>query len=297
MTTETEIETTSGFSLAQTCAPVAWGGGRWPNQDWIDGRLVWVGQDSDGLIIREVRQLASRHPVVVVRSNRTARDDIDWAARVLGTHRMAPAVPDPVVRAIAERYPGMRPMSNGALFDGVVTAIVGQSISVQAAAVTERKLCALFSEPVELDGRHFWPSPTVAKLADAEPATVRRSGVTQRRANAIVAIARIARAGGLISEREALADEATALSTLIALPQVGRWTAESVLLWGLGVDDAYPIGDAALLRAARLAYDRPDLTHPEMNVLAESWRPGRSWASRWLWLHLFGPAPGSGVRR
>jgi DNA-3-methyladenine glycosylase II len=185
-------------------------------------------------------------------------------------------------------------MSNGSLFEGVVTAIVGQSISVQAAAVTERKLCALFSAPVEHCGRSFWPMPTVDQLADADPATVRLSGVTQRRADGIVAIARIAREGGLISEQEAIADEATALASLIALPQVGRWTAESVLLWGLGVDDAYPVGDVALLRAARLAYGNPELTHGEMNALAEGWRPGRSWASRWLWIHLFGPAPASG---
>jgi DNA-3-methyladenine glycosylase II len=109
-----------------------------------------------------------------------------------------------------------------------------------------------------------------------------------------VAIARIGCEGGLIGEQAALADEEAALAALIALPQVGRWTAESVLLWGLGVDDAYPIGDVALLRAARLAYGRPELTHAEMNTLSEGWRPGRSWAARWLWLHLFGPAPVSG---
>jgi 3-methyladenine DNA glycosylase/8-oxoguanine DNA glycosylase len=81
------------------------------------------------------------------------------------------------------------------------------------------------------------------------------------------------------------------IAGLLALPLVGRWTAESVLLWGLGADDAYPTGDVALLRAARLAYGQPDMTHSELNALAEAWRPGRSWAARWLWLNLFGPAP------
>lgn len=294
MNTETRIETTPGYSLAQTCAPVAWGGGRWPGQDWIEGRLIWVGQDDGGMILREARQPAPHRPIVVVRSNRAADDDTDWAERVLGTGRTLPVLTDPVISAIAERYAGMRPWSNGIIFEGVVTAIVGQSISVQAAAVTERKLCALFSEAIELLGRTFWPMPTVAQLAAADPAVVRLSGVTQRRANGIVAIAKIAQEGGLISAKDAMADTAKALLTLVALPQVGRWTAESVLLWGLGVDDAYPIGDVALLRAARLAYGRPDLSHLEMNALAEGWRPGRSWACRWLWLHLFGPASESG---
>lgn len=293
LTTETYVETLPGFSLSQTCAPVAWGGGRWPGQDWIDGRLVWVGQGERGLVVREVSQPAAE-PVVVARSNTTTDDDIAWAESVLGMNRRPPAIADPVINAIARRYPGMRPWSNGSLFDGIITAIVGQSISVQAAAVTERKLCALFNPPLELYGRSFWPLPTVAQLAEADPATVRLSGVTQRRADGIVAIARIAEEGGLLSDDAALADETEALAALIALPQVGQWTAASVLLWGLGVDDAYPIGDVALLRASRLAYDRPGLTHAEMSLLAEGWRPGRSWAARWLWLNLFGPAPISG---
>lgn len=293
MTTETLVEATPGFSLAETCAPVAWGGGRWPGQDWIDGRLIWVGQDTVGVVIREVSQPVTPEPVVVVRSNRPA-DDNEWAVRVLGVKRTAPVLGDPVVAQIAARYPGMRPWSNGNIFEGVVTAIVGQSISVQAAAVTERKLCALFRAPVEHCGRSFWPMPTVGQLAEADPATVRLSGVTQRRADGIVAIARIALDGGLISTADALVDETAALDLLMTLPQVGRWTAESVLLWGLGVNDAFPIGDVALLRAARLAYERREMSHVELNALAEGWRPGRSWAARWLWLQLFGPAPLSG---
>ena len=34
------IETNAeSYSLAETCAPVAWGRGRWPNVDWFDGGL------------------------------------------------------------------------------------------------------------------------------------------------------------------------------------------------------------------------------------------------------------------
>ena len=87
------------------------------NQDWIDGRLIWVGQDADGLITREVLQ-PSPHEFVVVRSNRSVRDDIEWATCVLGTHRVGPPTSDPVVQAIATSHPGMRPLSNGSVFAG-----------------------------------------------------------------------------------------------------------------------------------------------------------------------------------
>jgi DNA-3-methyladenine glycosylase II len=120
---------------------------------------------------------------------------------------------------------------------------------------------------------------------------VRRSGVTQRRADAIVRIARMMTENQSLLSSVDRCDEQELIQSLVNLPQVGRWTAESVLLWGLGVDDAYPIRDVALLRAARLGYDQPGMTHGDMDHLSDDWRPGRSWAARLLWLNLFGPAP------
>ena len=135
-----ELETAAGYSLAETIAPVAWGRGRWPNQDWIDGRLIAVSTDARGPVIRVEEQPASAEPLLTLSSNRPDLDLESWAISVLGIRRAAPPIPDPVVQEIAFRFPGMRPFSNGNLFDGVVTAIVGQSISVQAAAVTERTM-------------------------------------------------------------------------------------------------------------------------------------------------------------
>jgi DNA-3-methyladenine glycosylase II len=278
------------FSLAQTCAPVHWGKGRWPNQDWIDGYLVSIGTESGGTTIREVRQPFADAPIQIT-SNRDT-DPTIWAQAVLGVFRDTPKFDDVVVNSIQATYPGMRPFSNGSLFDGIVTAIIGQSISVQAAAVTERKLAELYSRGVDLAGRRFWPMPTAEQLANSDGTRVRLSGVTQRRADAIVDIARRFVSGALPHDvAHMAADEVYEM--VLSLPLVGKWTAESVLLWGLGSDDSYPVGDVALLRACRLAWNQPELTHGEMNQLSEAWRPFRSWASRLLWLNLFGPAPGA----
>jgi len=286
-----EIKTLPGFSLAETVAPVAWGGGRWPNVEWHDGELIAVATERADTVIRLVRQPDRESTRLIMRTNCPGLDHQAWADSVLGVGRITPQIIEPVVKTIADRFPGMRPFSNGNLFEGIVTAIVGQSISVQAAAVTERKLAELFAEPVRHGHRSYWPTPDAEQLANASPALVRSSGVTQRRADAIVAIARMAVGGQLLEIGISHDDERSIYEAVLRLPQVGRWTAESVLLWGLGVDDAYPVGDVALLRAARLAYVRPELSHAEMDALSELWRPGRSWAARWLWLNLFGPAP------
>ena len=74
------------------------------------------------------------------------------------------------------------------------------------------------------------------------------------------------------------------------LPLVGPWTVESALLWGIGDDNAFPMGDVALLRAARRAYGLPEMTMKEMQARSNDWIGHRAWASRLLWIDLFGGA-------
>lgn len=287
MQTQT-IPTAPGFDLAQTVAPVAWGRGRWPNHDWLDSTLITVAQDEVGPIVRLIRQASG---AITISTDRSGLDHTRWAERVLGINRTPVIAGDPVIQKIAATWPGMRPWSNASLDEAIITAIIGQSVSVQAAAVFERKLCALLNPPLEINDRQFYPFPTMPQLAAATPDLIRQCGVTTRRAIAIHVIAQLAVDGKLIAEPDLAAHDDAGIAALMTLPMVGRWTAESILLWGFGADDAHPTGDVALLRAAKHAYANPDLTLKTLDQLSEQWRPGRSWAARWLWLNLFGPAP------
>jgi 3-methyladenine DNA glycosylase/8-oxoguanine DNA glycosylase len=286
---ETTIAVDPGFSLAETCAPVAWARGRWPNEDWIDGALLWVGRDDGAVVTRRVRQ--TKPGLLAIFGERDSARDAAWARRVLAVDRRPPALSDPIVAAIAAAYPGMRPFSSGSLFDGIVGCIAGQSITVAAAAVTEARIAGMFHEGIEFGGRRFWPKPLPDQLAAAEPARVRESGVTWKRAEAIVAASRAWLNGELPNDDEAMLDPDGARAALRRLPLVGAWTAESALLWGIGHGDAFPPNDVALLRAARQAFGQPEMTHRELERLADGWRPGRAWASRWLWTALLGAAP------
>ena len=274
------------FSLAQSCGPIVWGKGRWPNVDWIDGHFVWAGWEGNHLATRWVRQSGSG--VVEIGGNRDAANDAAWMAGTLGFDRVPPTMEDPLVAAAAERFPGMRPYSSNSLFEGVISCIAGQSISVAAAAITHARIAALVHPGVRIGGRVFWPAPTAEQLCKLDVATVRTSGVTWKRAEAIVAAAEAQVRGEIPSDDEARLDPETARIALLRLKLVGYWTAESALLWGLGLDDAFPPNDAALRRAVRLAYGTPELDHKGLEKLAEGWRPGRAWASRWLWAAMFG---------
>jgi 3-methyladenine DNA glycosylase/8-oxoguanine DNA glycosylase len=278
------------FSLAVTCGPVAWTTGRSPRHRWDSGKLTWIGWEADCIAWRRCRQATPGSLLVDGTANPAL--DANWAASVLGTTIPLPTYTDPVMDGLATRYPGLRPYCDGSIFDGIITAIVGQSISVAAAAVTQAKLAALFAEPVTIDGVDFRPLPHPSQLAEASAELVRSSGVTWRRAEALIRAAREILSGNLPPDELARRDPDEAVKALMTLPLVGRWTAESVVLWGIGAPNAHPTGDVALLRAAKAAYDRPDLTLKELDILAEQWQPARGLAARLLWTEFFGPAPG-----
>lgn len=282
------IRVSPPFSLARTCASVLWARGRWPSVHWRDGALTWVGWEGERVVWRFARSDPAVPSHLIVRGTADPARDESWARGKLGIAEPAPDHADPVLQRIGAELVGLRPWSAGSLPEGLITAIVGQSISVAAAAVTEARLAALYHEGVELDGRRFWPFPRLDQLADSPPATVRQSGVTWRRAEAIVAAARAALDGRIPDRATARRDPTGTREALRALPLVGPWTAESALLWGIAEPDAHPAGDVALLRAARLAYAQPEMTMKDLDRLAEDWRPARAWAARLLWANLLG---------
>lgn len=236
-----------------------------------------------------MRQSADRG--LVVEGSAASIDDERWARAVLGLGLHPPTFADPVVARLASGTPGLRPFSSGSLFDGLVTSIVGQSITVAAAAVTASRVAALFHPGLDVGGRLLRPRPTPVELADADPAVLRTTGVTWRRAEALVAAGKGAQALAWPDDDTARRSPELVRPLLGRLPLVGPWTAESALLWGVGAADVHPTNDAALLRAARLAFDRPDLDHRALDAMAERWRPYGGWAARLLWHSLLGPAP------
>ena len=284
-----EIVIDDVYSLRETCAPVWWVRHRSPRHAWLDNALVTVELMEEQLVWREVRQ---PHPGLLTITSATT-DEADGAccSRVLGINAEIPEFTDPVIGALAKEFPGLRPYSDGSLFDGILTAIIGQSVSLASAAAAQFKLAAAFSPGCELHGRTFHALPTASQLADASVELIRASGVTWKRAEAIKFIAQEQIAGNLPSEQDASAAQDDVIKLLMKLPMIGRWTAESVLLWGIGALDAHPTNDVALLNAARQTYHRPEMTFKDLDALSEQWRPARSIAARLLWTQFLGLPP------
>jgi DNA-3-methyladenine glycosylase II len=159
-------------------------------------------------------------------------------------------------------------------FAGLLQAIVGQQISNQAAAAIWRRVQAL---PGALAPEGIAALPDAALLG----AGLSRPKVAHARALAA------AFADGRLDEgRLASLDDEAAVSEIVAVRGLGRWTAEVYLLFALARDDVFPAGDLALAAAAADLKRLPARPAPAaLRALAEPWRPWRALAARLLWHH------------
>jgi AraC family transcriptional regulator of adaptative response / DNA-3-methyladenine glycosylase II len=121
--------------------------------------------------------------------------------------------------------------------------------------------------------------PTPEALATVSIADLRALGLTGRRAETIQGFA-LAVAEGKV-RLDPGADPDRVRAGLLALPGVGEWTVEYLLLRAVGWPDAFPASDLGLVKASGLA-------PKALRERAESWRPWRGYAAILLWQSLAG---------
>jgi AraC family transcriptional regulator of adaptative response / DNA-3-methyladenine glycosylase II len=72
------------------------------------------------------------------------------------------------------------------------------------------------------------------------------------------------------------------VTRLRALPGIGEWTAQYIVMRELREPDAFPAGDVGLLRAMTDSGGRRPSSR-ELLARAERWRPWRAYAAQHLW--------------
>ena len=158
-------------------------------------------------------------------------------------------------------------------YEGLFHMIVDQQVSLaSAAAIWARVEAGLGGEVV----------PERVLATDIE--TLRGFGLSIQKATYGHEIARAHVEGRIdFDHLERLSDE-EAVARLTAIKGVGKWTAETFLMFCEGRRDVFPAGDIALQEAMRWADGaalRP--REKEAYLRAESWRPHRSVAAHLLW--------------
>jgi DNA-3-methyladenine glycosylase II len=110
-------------------------------------------------------------------------------------------------------------------------------------------------------------------------------GISAEKVRRLHGLARAALDGALTTVELAALPQHEALERLQALPGVGAWTAQGILMRGCGLPDAIPTEDAISREAVRHFYGfGGPLTDDEWQRVSDAWRPYRMWAT--VLLHM-----------
>ncbi|MGQ0663678.1 MAG: DNA-3-methyladenine glycosylase family protein [Pseudomonadota bacterium] len=163
-------------------------------------------------------------------------------------------------------------------FASLLRIVLAQQLSTASAESLWRRLNASI-DPL-----------TPHTLSRRSPEGLRALGLSRQKARYALALASDVVAGRLDLDGVAALDDEAAIAAMTAVKGIGRWSAESYLLFALERPDVWPAGDLALAAAMQRLKGlerRPDPMR--LKRLAEPWRPHRSAAARLLW-HYYAAA-------
>ena len=180
-----------------------------------------------------------------------------------------PAIAEALARA---GYPEPRISERG--YQTLLRAIVGQQVSIKAAASMWAKLTAAVGDP-----------PDPERLLAAPDETLRAAGLSRQKAAYARSLAEEVLSGRLDFARLP-ADDEEAIAELTRVKGIGRWTAEIYLLFAEGRRDVWPAGDLAVqIETGRILGLDGKPTERRLRELAEAWRPHRGAMAIFSWHH------------
>ena len=220
--------------------------------------------------------------IVTMRSaagDRTSEDIAPLVQQMLGlTIDLQPfyvlADGNELLRPLVEQFAGVRPPRFPSVFEALVNSIACQQVTLDLGILLLNRLSERFGQGIIDHGvaQHAFPAP--ADLAEATEETIRQLGFSHQKARAIRGLATDVVDDKLdLASLESMTNE-EATEYLSTIRGIGRWSAEYVLLRGLGRLDTFPGDDVGaqnnLQRLFNLAH-RPN--YEQIRQLTSQWHP------------------------
>jgi len=159
-------------------------------------------------------------------------------------------------------------------YETLLRAIVGQQVSIKAAA-------SILARVVAATGGIGDP----AKVAATSDEALRAAGLSRQKIAYVKSLAEEVLSGRL-DFASLPADDEEAIAALTRVKGIGRWSAEVYLLFAEGRADVWPAGDLAVqVEVGRILGLDARPTEKKVRELAEAWRPHRGAAAIFAWHH------------
>lgn len=190
---------------------------------------------------------------------------------------------DPLLGPLIRRLPAHRPLRKPWPWEALATAVAGQLIEADRAALIERRIIGRWGARMGEGREALRDVPGADVIAGRAPAELAAMDLAPVRA---VALRRVA----IEVERERCPiDDPVGDSRLLSISQVGPWTVQCLGLYGRGEMDSLPAGDLAYIKlVGHLAGLGRRATVPEVEEFYAPYAPYRGLAGTLTLSGLYG---------
>jgi len=188
---------------------------------------------------------------------------------------------DKALKELIERVGTLKNSRGSDLYVSLMRAIVGQQLSIKAAATIWSRFLALFK-----DG--YPDAKTILKMKDEK---LRAVGLSYQKASYIKNISTFSIEKTLNYKVLKSKTDEDLINYLVEIKGVGKWTIEMLLMFSLNREDILPLDDLGIQKGIRTIYkltvENKKELYKQMIEATEHLRPYRTLACKYLWRYNY----------
>ncbi|MBI3842775.1 MAG: DNA-3-methyladenine glycosylase 2 family protein [Thaumarchaeota archaeon] len=183
---------------------------------------------------------------------------------------------DPKLAKIIEQVGDYKIRKRNNHFATLVESIISQQLASSAAEAILRRFRKLYPK---------FPKPV--QILKTKDSMLRSAGLSKMKIGYLKDLARKIEDGQIKIKTLSKMNDDEIILQLTQVKGIGRWTAEMFLIFSLGREDVFPVGDLGLRKGVQMAFSLPELPKPkDVEQIGMRWKPYRSVATWYLWKSL-----------
>lgn len=156
-------------------------------------------------------------------------------------------------------------------------SIMSQQLNTKVAAVIQQRFLALYGKK----------TPSAKDIVNTPFEILRAIGLSNAKVQYVYNVCDFFIENNVTDARLHKMEDESVIAFLTQIKGVGRWTAEMILMFGLGREDVFAADDLGIQQAMTKLYkldpsDKKQLKQ-QMISISDKWRPYRTYACRYLW--------------
>jgi DNA-3-methyladenine glycosylase II len=181
---------------------------------------------------------------------------------------------DDVLRLLVQQFAGVKPPRFLNMFEALINSIACQQVTLDVGILLLNRLSTTFGLAFDDGAAALYAFPRPDELANASFECVKQLGFSSQKSRAIIGLSQAVTTNSIdLSNLDNMTNK-EAVEYLSTIRGIGRWSAEYVLLRGLGRIDTFPGDDVGAQKNLQQLFhldDRP--TYDQIKKMTDKWRP------------------------